>query len=44
MLAKTRAHAFVDNPDPYENIYTVIRGSKTFTLLPPSEAYCLHGS
>ncbi|KAG0661517.1 hypothetical protein C6P46_003929 [Rhodotorula mucilaginosa] len=28
--------------DPYENIYTVIRGSKTFTLLPPSEAYCLH--
>ncbi|BGP54790.1 hypothetical protein JCM8202v2_002377 [Rhodotorula sphaerocarpa] len=28
--------------DPYENIYTVVRGSKTFTLLPPSEAYCLH--
>ncbi|GAA5986594.1 hypothetical protein JCM10908_003817 [Rhodotorula pacifica] len=28
--------------DPYENIYTVVRGSKTFTLLPPSEAYCMH--
>ncbi|GAB5372599.1 hypothetical protein AAMO2058_001679100 [Amorphochlora amoebiformis] len=24
--------------DPYENIYCVIRGSKTFTLLPPSDA------
>lgn len=33
----------MDDPDPYENIYTVVRGSKTFTLLPPSEAYCLHG-
>lgn len=30
--------------DPYENIYLVIRGSKTFTLLPPSEFYCLHGT
>ncbi|GAA5869855.1 hypothetical protein JCM1840_007655 [Sporobolomyces johnsonii] len=28
--------------DPYENLYLVIRGSKTFTLLPPSEAYCVH--
>ncbi|KAL8290299.1 hypothetical protein RQP46_003238 [Phenoliferia psychrophenolica] len=28
--------------DPYENIYLVVRGSKTFTLLPPSEFYCLH--
>ncbi|ORY91719.1 cupin-like domain-domain-containing protein [Leucosporidium creatinivorum] len=28
--------------DPYENIYLVIRGSKTFTLLPPAEFYCLH--
>ncbi|BGO98541.1 hypothetical protein NBRC10513v2_002935 [Rhodotorula toruloides] len=28
--------------DPYENIYMVVRGSKTFTLLPPTEAYCLH--
>ncbi|KAI0772103.1 Clavaminate synthase-like protein [Trametes elegans] len=27
--------------DPYENIYTVIRGSKTFTLLPPTEGWCL---
>lgn len=30
--------------DPYENIYLVVRGSKTFTLLPPTEFYCLHGS
>ena len=29
--------------DPYENLYYVIRGSKTFTLLPPTEFYCLHG-
>lgn len=29
--------------DPYENIYTVCRGSKTFVLLPPHEYYCLHG-
>ncbi|KAH9850763.1 Clavaminate synthase-like protein [Lenzites betulinus] len=27
--------------DPYENIYTVIRGSKQFTLLPPTEGWCL---
>ncbi|KAI0677364.1 Clavaminate synthase-like protein [Trametes maxima] len=27
--------------DPYENIYTVIRGSKTFTLLPPTEGWFL---
>ncbi|KAG9015503.1 hypothetical protein FRB94_000108 [Tulasnella sp. JGI-2019a] len=27
--------------DPYENIYTVIRGEKHFTLLPPTEGYCL---
>jgi len=27
--------------DPYENIYTVIRGRKHFTLLPPSEGWCL---
>ncbi|BGP15044.1 hypothetical protein JCM10213v2_002999 [Rhodosporidiobolus nylandii] len=28
--------------DPYENIYCVVRGTKTFTLLPPTEAYCVH--
>ncbi|GAA5841377.1 hypothetical protein JCM9279_000631 [Rhodotorula babjevae] len=28
--------------DPYENLYLVVRGSKTFTLFPPSEAYCMH--
>jgi jumonji domain-containing protein 7 len=28
--------------DPYENIYAVVRGSKTFTLLPPADAYRLH--
>ncbi|KEP52386.1 phospholipase [Rhizoctonia solani 123E] len=28
--------------DPYENIYSVIRGSKHFTLLPPTEGYTLH--
>ncbi|KAI0347535.1 Clavaminate synthase-like protein [Trametopsis cervina] len=27
--------------DPYENIYSVIRGSKTFTLFAPVEAWCL---
>ncbi|KAF7976269.1 hypothetical protein HWV62_7156 [Athelia sp. TMB] len=27
--------------DPYENIYTVIRGMKHFTLLPPTEGWCL---
>ncbi|KAI0353016.1 Clavaminate synthase-like protein [Trametes cingulata] len=27
--------------DPYENIYTVIRGSKHFTLLPPTGGWCL---
>ncbi|KAJ7700096.1 Clavaminate synthase-like protein [Mycena rosella] len=27
--------------DPYENIYTVVRGSKHFTLLPPAEGWCL---
>ncbi|EGO01893.1 hypothetical protein SERLA73DRAFT_177489 [Serpula lacrymans var. lacrymans S7.3] len=26
--------------DPYENIYTVIRGAKHFTLLPPTEGWC----
>ncbi|KIJ56686.1 hypothetical protein M422DRAFT_22845 [Sphaerobolus stellatus SS14] len=27
--------------DPYENLYTVVRGAKHFTLFPPTEAYCL---
>ncbi|KAM5535511.1 hypothetical protein V8D89_010848 [Ganoderma adspersum] len=27
--------------DPYENIYAVIRGAKHFTLLPPTEGWCL---
>ncbi|KAG6919429.1 hypothetical protein DXG01_006312 [Tephrocybe rancida] len=27
--------------DPYENIYTVLRGAKHFTLLPPTEGWCL---
>ncbi|KAF8165341.1 Clavaminate synthase-like protein, partial [Crassisporium funariophilum] len=27
--------------DPYENIYTVIRGQKHFFLLPPLDAWCL---
>lgn len=31
------------NIDPYENVYTVIRGSKHFTLLPPTEGWCLKG-
>ncbi|KAI0720305.1 Clavaminate synthase-like protein [Cerioporus squamosus] len=30
--------------DPYENIYTVIRGSKHFTLLPPTEGWCLQAA
>lgn len=30
--------------DPYENCYAVIRGQKTFVLLPPTEYYCLHGA
>ncbi|TFK28735.1 Clavaminate synthase-like protein [Coprinopsis marcescibilis] len=28
--------------DPYENIYTVIRGSKKFTLIPPTDGWCLN--
>ncbi|KAH9482667.1 Bifunctional peptidase and (3S)-lysyl hydroxylase Jmjd7 [Psilocybe cubensis] len=27
--------------DPYENIYTVVRGEKHFVLLPPSDSWCL---
>ncbi|KAJ6515890.1 cupin-like domain-containing protein [Mycena sanguinolenta] len=27
--------------DPYENIYTVVRGSKHFTLLSPTDGWCL---
>jgi putative lipase involved disintegration of autophagic bodies len=30
-------------PDPYENCYAVVRGTKTFVLLPPIEYYCIHG-
>jgi peptidyl-lysine (3S)-dioxygenase / protease len=30
-------------PDPYENIYCVIRGKKIFTLFPPSEGWLLEG-
>lgn len=29
--------------DPYENIYTVIRGRKDFTLLPPTDGWYLSG-
>ena len=29
--------------DPYENIYTVVRGMKHFFLLPPSDGWCLKG-
>jgi len=28
--------------DPYENLYLVVQGTKTFDLLPPTEFYCLH--
>ncbi|KAJ1976704.1 hypothetical protein H4R35_002586 [Dimargaris xerosporica] len=28
--------------DPYENIYVVVAGSKTFTLIPPTENCCLY--
>ena len=41
---KEIALANEDPTDPYENLYYVIRGSKTFTLLPPTEFYCLHGT
>ncbi|KAG0189487.1 JmjC domain-containing protein 7 [Apophysomyces sp. BC1034] len=30
--------------DPYENCYAVVRGKKTFVLLPPTEYYCTHES
>ncbi|CED83738.1 Predicted phospholipase [Phaffia rhodozyma] len=33
----TSASATSLHKDPYENIYAVIRGSKTFTVLPPTE-------
>ena len=29
--------------DPYENIYTVVRGTKHFTLFPPTESWCMRG-
>lgn len=29
--------------DPYENMYAVLKGSKTFTLYPPVEELCLYG-
>ena len=29
--------------DPYENIYTVVRGMKHFFLLPPTDGWCLKG-
>lgn len=29
--------------DPYENIYTVVRGQKRFTLFPPTEGLLLKG-
>lgn len=28
--------------DPYENLYLVVHGTKTFHMLPPTEFYCLH--
>lgn len=31
-------------PDPYENLYTVVRGAKKFTLFPPTEGWCLEGA
>lgn len=36
-------HALTQAEDPYENIYTVVRGVKHFTLLPPTEGWCLEG-
>jgi hypothetical protein len=33
-----------DLTDPYENIYTVIKGTKHFILFPPTEGWCLQGS
>jgi len=27
--------------DPYENVYSVIRGSKSFTVFPPTEGWCM---
>lgn len=29
--------------DHYENMYAVITGRKIFTLIPPTEQFCLHG-
>lgn len=29
--------------DPYENLYVVLRGSKTFTLWPPVDEICMDG-
>ncbi|KAI8458151.1 cupin-like domain-containing protein [Phakopsora pachyrhizi] len=28
--------------DPYENFYLVLKGSKSFTIFPPIEYYCMH--
>lgn len=30
--------------DPYENIYTVVKGIKYFTLVPPPNSYRLNGT
>lgn len=33
----------ISHTDPYENIYSVVRGQKDFLLLPPSDSWCLEG-
>ncbi|KAK9721492.1 hypothetical protein K7432_003373 [Basidiobolus ranarum] len=40
-MGDTRSTTSV-HKDPYENIYAVIAGTKIFTLLPPTDYYCLH--
>lgn len=31
-------YIFLVHKDPYENLYCVVRGSKTFMLIPPTDA------
>lgn len=40
---RSRKWFLITSIDPYENIYTVVKGEKRFTLLPPSDGWCLKG-
>ncbi|TFL06008.1 Clavaminate synthase-like protein [Pterulicium gracile] len=39
-IGNHKSHTSIHS-DPYENIYTVVRGAKHFLLLPPTEGWCV---